>query len=407
MFGWEFPPFNSGGLGTACLGLTRALSGYDTKVYFVLPKKVDIVSSDVSLLYADEYLPNVSLKIINSLLKPYIDSSQYKSLRDKIGAGIYGLNLLEEVKLYALRARELAENLDFDVIHAHDWLSFGAGIEAKRVSHKPLVVHVHATEFDRTGGSSINKEVYEMEKMGMEAADTVITVSNFTRRIVIDKYGIFPGKVVVVHNGIDEYPDNYDFSKEVQALKEIKDSGKKVVLFVGRITLQKGPDYFLRAARTVLDYYPDVHFVMAGSGDMQNQIIRQAVDLGISDKITFAGFLRGRELDEIYKAADLYVMPSVSEPFGITALEAVRNGTPVLISKQSGASEVIKNAIKVDFWDVEEMANDIVCALFHRSLRETLRENAWSELSNVTWRKAAEKCVSIYKNLVSTPIIRN
>jgi glycosyltransferase involved in cell wall biosynthesis len=380
--------------------LTRALAGGDVEVTFVLPKKMDISSSFVRLEFADTFLPNVTVRAINSLLKPYLTSQSYlKQLRGSTSASLYGLTLMEEVKLYALRAAELAETLEFDIIHAHDWLSFGAGLAAKHVSGKPLVVHVHATEFDRTGGSGVNPEVYEMERRGMQEADAVITVSDFTKRLVVDRYGIFRDKVRVIHNGIDprQTEESGTYAKRLAGLKS---SGKKIALFVGRITLQKGPDYFLRAAKRVLEYHPDVYFVIAGSGDMEWQAMREAAWLGISNKVIFAGFLRGDELDGLYRTADVFVMPSVSEPFGLTALEAVGHGTPVILSKQSGVSEVIQHAIKVDFWDTDAMANAISGVLYHEPLRSTMRENASRALKGMNWGHAAALVITLYKQLL-------
>jgi glycosyltransferase involved in cell wall biosynthesis len=286
------------------------------------------------------------------------------------------------------------------VIHAHDWLSFSAGVEAKKISGKPLVVHVHATELDRTGYLNPNREIYDLEKRGMEEADSVVTVSEFTKKIVIDRYGILPSKITVVHNGIDE-SDSIEVHGTEEKLAKLKKHNKKIVLFVGRVTLQKGPDYFLKTAKIVLDNYPDVYFIMAGSGDMQNQAVKYSSELGISDKVIFAGFLRGHELESVYRMADLFVMPSVSEPFGLTALEAVKNGTPVIISKQSGVSEILKNALRADFWDTEEFANKIISTLYHKSIRDTLKSRAFSELSNFAWKNAALKCLHIYKSLIN------
>lgn len=399
MFGWEFPPHNSGGLGTACLGLTSALAGKDVEITFVLPTKVSVSSSVVDLKFADEFLPGVTVKVINSLLRAYTDSAAYEKLR-KGEAPVYGLTLMEEVKLYALRAAELAGTLDFDIIHAHDWLSFGAGLAAQRISGKPLVVHVHATEFDRTGGVSANSHVYEVEREGFERADAIITVSNFTKRMVADRYGIRLDKIRVVHNGIEAHSSLHDIPEDLKRFESLKSSGKKLVLFVGRLTLQKGPDYLLRAAKRVLEVCPDARFVIAGSGDMEQQIIREAAWLGISDKVIFAGFLRGDELNALYKIADLFIMPSVSEPFGLTALEAVKNGTPAIISKQSGVSEVLQHVIKVDFWDIDTMADSIVSVLYHAPLRETMRDNANREIGHISWFKAADACISLYKQLL-------
>lgn len=400
MFGWEFPPFNSGGLGTACLGLVRSLSLEDVQITFVLPKRLAVSSTFAHIAFADEYLSGVTVTAINSLLKPYVGSQAYKKSREG-EPEIYGMTLLEEVKLYALRAAELAKREDFDVIHAHDWLSFGAGLAAKQVSGKPLIAHVHATEFDRTGGGA-NKEIYEMEKQGMEEADAIITVSDFTKRVVADRYGILPQKINVVYNGIESVSHGGTSAGEyVARLQELKSSGKKIVLFVGRITIQKGPDYFLRAAKRVLEHRTDVMFVVAGSGDMEWQVIREAAWLGISDKVIFAGFLRGKELDGLYRAADIFVMPSVSEPFGLTALEAIQSGTPVIMSRQSGVSEVVKNALKIDFWDVDAIADSVIGVLRHKHLSEVMCENASKELSSVSWKRAAQTCLSLYKSLLS------
>lgn len=400
MFGWEFPPFNSGGLGTACLGLTKALCAENVAITFVLPKKVDVASPFARITFADRFFPGVTVKVVNSLLKPYVTSETYQRMR-RGEPPVYGLSLLEEVKLYALRAGELAAAVSCDVIHAHDWLSFGAGLEAKRVSGKPLVVHVHATEFDRSGGGSVNREIYELEKRGMQEADAVIAVSNFTKRAIVDRYGIHADKVFVVHNGIDEASGSDDLRRKTKLLRGLKAAGKKIVLFLGRITLQKGPDYFLRAAKRVLEIYPDVYFVIAGSGDMERQIMRETASLGISNRVIFAGFVRGNELTALYRNSDLYVMPSVSEPFGLTALEAVQNGTPVIVSKQSGVSEVVNHCVKVDFWDIDAIADAIVGILYHRPLRRTMRENASRELRRISWQKAALACIAIYIGLVN------
>ena len=282
------------------------------------------------------------------------------------------------------------------MIHAHDWLSFPAGLRAKEVSGKPLIVHVHATEFDRTGGNGVNPEVYAIEKEGMTRADRVVTVSHFTKNLVTRHYGVPDYKVTVVHNGIDfEVKPRLD-----ERLSALKRRGERLILFVGRITLQKGPDYFLQAARRVIDLEPGVTFVMVGSGDMTGQIVEQAAALGLGQRFIFAGFLRGDELDAIYQAADLLVMPSVSEPFGLTPLESLANGTPVLVSRQSGVSEVLRHALKVDFWDIDEMVNQIIAVLRHPPLKRTLAVYGQTDARRVTWSAAAEKCLNIYRSLV-------
>jgi glycosyltransferase involved in cell wall biosynthesis len=286
----------------------------------------------------------------------------------------------------------LADNLwkrTCDVIYT--LLSFGAGLEAKRISGKPLVVHVHATEFDRCGGSNgVNNEVYELERVGMEDADCVIAVSQLTKDTITRYYGIPAEKVIVVHNGIDDLTFPYRETKSTR-LKALKDRGYKIVLFVGRITLQKGPDYFIRAAKRVLEYNPKIIFLLAGSGDMERQVMNEAAYYKIADKMLFPGFLRGDDLADAYSVADLYIMPSVSEPFGITPLEAMRVGTPVIISKQSGVSEVVEHALKVDYWDIEEMASKILAVVGYPALHQSLRENGLREVEGINWDKAAKK----------------
>ena len=353
MFGWEFPPHNSGGLGTACYGLTKSLSKKGISIKFVLPGKIKSDVDFIKIISDDDVCARSHGKyIINSLLTAYSTNGSYKDrlFNENISSdfspnnSIYGRDLFEEVERYAVIGERIASMESFDIIHAHDWLTFKAALAAKRVSGKSLVVHVHATEFDRTGGNSINQYVYDIEKMGMEQADLVIAVSNYTKDKIVNNYGIDPSKVRVVHNGVEH--ENYSLDK-LNALRH----HNKVVLFLGRLTLQKGPDYFVYTAKKVLEHYKDVIFVVAGSGDMEKFIIRKVAEMGLSDKFIFTGFLRGKDVLAIYKMADLSVMPSVSEPFGIAPLESLTQGTPVLISKQSGVSEVLNHCLKTDFWD--------------------------------------------------------
>jgi len=391
MFGWELPPYNSGGLGVACLGLLRAMLKKGLAVTFVLPRRKDISFDQTKILFADEI--KVKFKTVDSLLFPYATVSSYKE-HTSVHKTPYAMNLMDEVRRYAKAAEKIAKSESFDIIHVHDWLSFPAGIAAKQVSGKSMVAHIHSTEYDRTGGN-INQEIADIEKEGLEKADLVIAVSGFTKDAIIEKYGIDPAKIRVVHNGIDA--EDYNTSDlDESNLEHMKDSGYKIVLYVGRITIQKGVDYLLKAAKQVLKYNPKVYFVIAGSGDMERQIIEQAAELGISDKVLFAGFLRGEELIKLYRIVDLFVMPSVSEPFGLTALEAVINDTPVLISKQSGVSEVLTHALKVDFWDTEEMANKILAVLLYDSLTLTLKDNAMSEVKKQDWQSVANKVTDIY-----------
>lgn len=394
MFGWEFPPRSSGGLGVACFGLSRALAQEGVKVRFVLPKRMDPDVTYMDFSFAD--VPDIIATGVNSLLYPYVTEGSYLSSYYAVGGGMYGSSLFEEVLLYASKAADIARTSSFDIIHAHDWLSFLAGLEAKRVSGKPLVVHVHATEYDRSGGTSANPRVFEIEKKGMQEADKVIAVSSWTKHIIVEKYGISPDKVEVVHNGVE----THDFKPLPSNLDALKRAGKKIILFHGRITLQKGPDYFVRTAKRVLEYCPEALFIVSGIGDMLPQMIRETVALGISDKVFFVGALWDDERDRVYQAADVVMMPSVSEPFGIVPLEALANGAPVLISKQSGVAEVLSHALKSDFWDIDEMANQIVVMLRNDSLKETLRKNGGKEVETITWSKAAQKLLGVYQSLV-------
>lgn len=391
MFGWELPPFNSGGLGVACYGLTKAMSK-NADILFVLPRKVDINPDFLKLLFAS----NIKVTTIDSPLTPYLTPSGYKKLLSE-DITVYGNSLFEEVFRYAEEAKKIASREDFDIIHAHDWLSFPAGIAAKEVSGKPLVVQLHSTEYDRCGGLNLNEGIYKIEKKGMEFADRVISVSNLTKSIISEHYGIKNSKIYTVHNRINA--DEYQEDIEDQVYK-LKSDGKKVVLFAGRITLQKGPDYFVSAAKRVLDFEKNIVFVMAGSGDMEYRMMQQAAEMGISDKFIFTGFLRGKELSRIFKMADVYVMPSISEPFGIVALESIVHGTPVILSKQSGVSEIVQNALKVDFWDTEEIANKIISVLRHPSLHSTLKSNSEQEVKSFTWDTAANACLDIYRGVV-------
>jgi len=302
--------------------------------------------------------------------------------------------MYSEVHRYAALAAELARDEQFDIVHAHDWMTYPAGIAVATISGKPLIVHVHSTEFDRSG-EHVNQIIYDIERKGMEQADKVITVSYFTRNIIISRYGISGGKVEVVYNGVEQNPR--------AALAETYiDKDEKIVLFLGRITMQKGPEYFLAAAKKVLEVMDNVKFVMAGSGDLMHRAIELAAELGIGHKVLFTGFLRGDDVKKIYEMAHLYVMPSVSEPFGIAPLEALGHDVPVIISKQSGVSEVLTHALKVDFWDVNEIANKIVAVLKYPSLGLTLRQHGNFEVRKLRWSDSAAKCAKIYEEMLAT-----
>ena len=420
MFGWEFPPHISGGLGTACFGLTKGLSNMDVEVLFVMPsasgdedqKSVKIINaSDIEISNNVEdvktFLENVQFLRVGTNMVPYLDPEQFtemvekskkgqvKSYKSFLGqkykfSGKYGSNLMEEVSRYAMVAAEIAKTQEFDVIHAHDWLTYLAGIAAKKLTGKPLVVHVHATEFDRSG-ENINTLVYDLEKRGMKEADMVIAVSNLTRNIVISKYGIHPSKVVTVHNAVD-----FDGFEQMEIDSRIDE---KIVTFLGRITYQKGPEYFIEAAAKVLKRYPNVRFVMAGSGDLLNRSIRRVAKLGIATKFHFTGFLRGEDVKRMFAFSDVYVMPSVSEPFGISPLEAMRSNVPTIISKQSGVAEVLHHAIKVDFWDIDALADSIYGLLAYPALSSTAVKNGLNEVNALRWDNAAFKIKEIYTQL--------
>ncbi|MDR1348048.1 MAG: glycosyltransferase family 4 protein [Prevotellaceae bacterium] len=419
MFGWEFPPHISGGLGTACYGLTKGLVKNGTEILFVVPKAygdedtnaarfvnasdVETVGTQVEL---EKLWGNISFIQIDSNLVPYVDEKEFNLCAsiDKVEkregifrhkysfTGKYGTNLMEEVARYALVAATIAQNNTFDVIHAHDWLTYAAGIMAKRVSNKPLVVHVHATEFDRTG-ENVNPDVFNIEKQGMEQADKVITVSNLTRNIVISKYGIDPQKVVTVHNAVDFY------GREAFEVK--RNVNDKIITFLGRITYQKGPEYFIEAAYKVIERCNNVRFVMAGSGDMMKKMVRRVAKLGMGTRFHFTGFLKGNEVQQMFALSDVYVMPSVSEPFGISPLEAMRSNIPVIISKQSGVSEVLKYAIKVDFWDVDAMADLMYGLVTYPSLSKFSVRNGQEEVNSLKWENAAMKIRKIYNRIAN------
>lgn len=421
MFGWEFPPHISGGLGTACYGITSGLMKQGVDVLFVVPKLFGgenketahlISASDVTIdvkkkLFLDCWDKLTYLQISSTLI-PYTSPEEFAKLNEVKSSltetfctspfsfhfelsGEYGSDIMKEIARYALVAAKVATENKFDVIHAHDWLTFPAGIAAKQASRKPLIIHVHATEFDRSG-EHINQEVYEIEKAGMEAADHIISVSELTKKIIIDRYGINPEKISAVHNGVHAKSEN----ENSQAIKKVK---KYIVTFLGRITFQKGPDYFVEAANKVLKKNPDVHFVMAGSGDMMNRMIKRVAELRISSRFHFTGFLKGDDVNSMYAMSDVYVMPSVSEPFGIAPLEAMQENVPVIISKQSGVAEVLHHVIKVDFWDTDALADAINGLINYSALSKNHKQTNNAMLQNLNWEKTGERIKDIYQSV--------
>lgn len=500
MLGWEFPPFITGGLGTACFGLTKALERLGVETTFILPKSTPVKDgSHVRLIspgeaarkllqqqteesapdpqarprlqapkpspetrqieeletirdtvvesettwterFFEEPQDSVYTRLVSQMspqvrklmretgldvvrLRAMVQAGKLDSSLDDIDLALfsalpeagpprhedaidineksansadYSGDLVGQAERYARFCSTISRNVEFDVIHAHDWLTYPAGLAVSRISGKPLVVHVHSTEFDRSG-EHVNQSVYNIERRGMHGASRVIAVSHLTKGIVVNRYGIDSSKVNVVWNGIDIEPNMGE---------ETRIGGKdKLVLYFGRITLQKGPEYFISAAKRVLEIMPNVKFVVAGSGDLAERMIRMAAEMGIGHKVLFTGFLRGKDIEKVFSIADLYVMPSVSEPFGIAPLEAMSHDVPVLISKRSGVSEVLSHALKVDFWDTDDMANKIIAVLRHSPLSKALRDGGRFELQQITWEGAARKCEQIYNELVADTVV--
>ena len=424
MFGWEFPPHIAGGLGTACEGIVKGLAYNGVETLFVMPSAsgdedqsattiinasdvaVDTVSSSV-----DEFLDKVKFIHIDSNLVPYVNPDEFETIVEqerkrqvkdfKVQYGMkykfsgkYGTNLMEEVARYAMVGGTIAlqHKDEFDVIHAHDWLTYLAGSAAKELTGKPLVVHVHATSYDRGDEKHIDTRVLDIETRGMLAADRVVTVSDLTRNIVVNKYHIDPAKVVTVHNAVD-----FSGRENLQVERGVED---KIVTFLGRITFQKGPEYFIEAAAKVLKRTKNVRFVMAGSGDMMNRCIKHVARLGISDRFHFTGFLRGMDVQKMFALSDVYIMPSVSEPFGISPLEAMRTSVPSVISKQSGAAEILDYAFKVDFWDVDALADDIYALLQYPALSRFAASRGFDEVNALKWNGATAKLKAVYESLV-------
>lgn len=424
MFGWEFPPHISGGLGTASYGLTKGMATLnDLQVIFVVPKAWGDEDQSVVRLIGANQIPVAYKKVyfkgfkkpfekieVSSKIVPYTDPEDFwKVINSEVSgyqmfvetnnkgmvdfSGRYDNNLMSEIEKYAVVASVIAEENDFDIIHAHDWLAYPAGIAAKEVSGKPLVIHVHATDFDRSGGS-VNPDVYRIEKEGMDAASKIITVSNLTREIVINKYNIDPSKVETVYNAVDPVAIS-----ENMMIK--KGFDEKVVTFLGRITMQKGPEYFIEAANKVLKKMNNVRFVMAGSGDMMERMMRRAAKLKITDRFHFTGFLRGPDVFSMLYMSDVYIMPSVSEPFGISPLEAMQSNVPVIISKQSGVAEILTHAVKTDFWDIDAMADAIYGILNYPALANMFIINGKEEVIRLKWDNSARHVRDIYYRVLS------
>ena len=413
MFGWEFPPHILGGLGTASYGLTKGMwECGDMEITFVIPKPFGDEERHFANIIGASQTPiawrDVSREYVESRIGKVMDPDLYFSLRDHIYAdfnymrtndlgciefsGRYPDNLLEEINNYSIVAGVIARTIPCDVIHSHDWLTYPAGIHAKQVTGKPLVIHVHATDYDRSRGN-VNPTVFAIERDGMMQADHIITVSNLTRQTVIDKYGIDPAKVTTVHNAVTPLSEEF-LNVEVEKPKD------KIVTFLGRITMQKGPEYFVETAAKVLKNNHNVRFVMAGSGDMMDKMINLAAERGIADRFHFPGFQKGKQVYEMLKASDVYVMPSVSEPFGISPLEAMQMGVPSIISKQSGVAEVLDYAVKVDYWDVDAMADAMYGLVKYPALAGMFAAKGLEEVTNLKWNNVAAKIRTVYEEVI-------
>lgn len=395
MFGWEFPPHNQGGLGTACEGLVEELLSEGVDVTLVLPFQQETNFPHLRVLSP------VKAVRVKTLLKSYMDEKSYEALLKSLNPRerrLYGESLHEEVERFACMVAAIVEGEHFDIIHAHDWLTYKAGLAAKHFLKIPLVVHMHATEFDRGGRIGIDQRTYDIERTGLHLADHIIAVSQFTKNTILEHYGIADEKVTVIHNGVAQKDVNPQVCQDT--INERKSQRDQIVLFLGRLTIQKGPEFFIEAAKKVAHVRPRAHFVIAGSGDMQLQLLNAITDAGLAHRFTFTGFLRGKHINEMYKRASVFVMPSVSEPFGIVPLEAMRNDVPTIVSKQSGVSELVNNVFKVDFWDVSKMASTIIGILDHEVLHDEIIHNAKKEVITYTWKRPARSCVEVYNKVL-------
>lgn len=414
MFGWEFPPHILGGLGTASYGLTQGMSMQeDMEITFCIPKPWGDEDQSFLKIIGMNSTPvvwkDVNWDYVNSRVGGYMNPQDYYDLRDHIYAdfnylhtndlgciefsGRYPDNLQEEINNYSIVAGVVARQQQYDIIHSHDWLTYPAGIHAKQISGKPLVIHVHATDFDRSRGN-VNPTVYSIEKNGMDHADHIMCVSELTRQTVIHKYHQDPRKVTTVHNAVAP------LSQEIMNIVPQKSKKEKIVTFLGRITMQKGPEYFVEAAAMVLHRTKNIRFVMAGNGDMMNQMISLVAERGIADRFHFPGFMKGKQVYEVLKASDVYIMPSVSEPFGISPLEAMQVSVPTIISKQSGCAEILDNCIKIDYWDIHAMADAIYSICTYPAMYEYLKTEGKREVDAIKWENVGYKVRSIYDNIL-------
>lgn len=389
MLGWELPPHNSGGLGVACFHMCKALARTGVDIEFIVPYTAD--HSDITFMKVTPAAPyNVT-----QIQKGGMAYESFKYIYSDFS--VEHVTIFEQSERYVKAVEGIAELGEFDIIHAHDWLTFRAALRAKEVSGKPLIAHVHATEFDRAGGKAGNPLVHEIEYMGLLLANKIVAVSQLTKNIIVKEYDIPADKIDVVHNSIDtEIYSELDQNNAYTYLHRMKSHGYRVVANIGRLTVQKGLYNLLLAAKEVVAKAPKTIFLIVGSGEQYVDLLQLSADLGIAKNVVFTNFQRGKNLRDAFAIADLFVMPSVSEPFGLTPLEAIGYGTPALVSKQSGVAEVITNCLKVDFWDVNEMANQIYSVVANDALRDELHTQSFAEFMKLSWDAAAHKLVGAY-----------
>lgn len=386
MLGWELPPHNSGGLGVACYHMARALANRNVAIDFVLPYQAEHPDIDWMNIHA---ATDVTVRDEYDERSP--STLAYSESFDDI-------RVLQ--RQYLRKVEELVRSTQPDAIHAHDWLTMEAGIRARELTDAPLIVHVHATEFDRSGSNDGNPLIHEIEYQGLMMADRIIAVSNATKAIIIHKYGIPADKIEVVHNALDLdqfYNSDYHYDRHTyKYIEELRSEGYTVVSTVTRFTIQKGLAHLVKAAARACEKYDKFVFLLAGDGEQRDELIRLAADHGIGDKVVFTGFVRGKQWRDVYNVSDIFVMSSVSEPFGLTALEAAHHGNALIITKQSGVSEVLDSIYRYDFWDVDRLADQLVGIATSSVLRHSLKENVAREYSRITWADVAEQCLSTY-----------
>ncbi len=395
MIGWEFPPHNSGGLGVACAGLTRGLASLGHQIVFTLPQSMPAGVSYQSMNFVHADGKKMQMIHVNSSLQPYLQKQRHWEKQFESHVQQYYTDMVEEAQKYGDTVAELAGQHEHEIIHAHDWMSIPAGVKSKKKTGKPLVVHIHSTEYDRSGGHRPQSNIADIEYQGMDAADRVVTVSHYTKRLLQEHYSIPESKIDVVHNGIDPNPEFHH-----NVLTDFLHN-RPLIVFVGRLTIQKGPEYFLSVAKEVIHKQPDAVFVLAGHGDMYQSLLVSAAEQGLSGSVLFAGFLRGKEKTQLFRRANVFVMPSVSEPFGIVALEAALERTPVVVSKTSGVSEVLPHAVPVDFWDVHKMRDAILSLITDTNTHGEHVEAGLYHAQNLTWEKAAGEMNKVYQGLTS------